>query len=369
MSNLVTITKNSIRFYGRGIASLLVAATLSASGLAYAEEDDNSLADITKWLESNTGEKIKLGVGFRGSVRGIEDGSTDGDNWSTEGNLDNIRLYVNASMSEHFSVEFNTDWDTGNNEELRVLDGVLKYKYSDAFNVWLGRHLPPSDRSNLDGPYYLATYDYPGLVSRYPAIFAGRDDGISVSGQFNDGQFKYAAGAYKGTDNPDSSQLFAGRVTLNLLDPEPGYYTSSTYYGAKDILAIGLVLQYQEDGAAAGTEDFLGYNVDVLYEKSLSNSGVLTLEGAAYRYDLNDTPGDGDALLALVGYMFPTEVGIGKFQPHVRYQEFEDDSQYDVGVNYIINGHNAKISLVYSLIDPDLGDDASQIVLGTQFQF
>lgn len=363
MSNLVPITK-------RGIASLLIGATLSASSLAFAQEDSGtSLTDVTKWIESNTGDKIKLGVGFRGSIRSVEDGSTDGDNWKTDGNLDNIRLYFNASMSEYFSVEFNTDWDTGNNEGIRVLDGVLKFKYSDAFNVWLGRHLPPSDRSNLDGPYYLATYDFPGLVSRYPAIFAGRDDGLSVSGQFKGGKYKYAVGAYKGTDNPDSSQLFAGRATLNLLDPEPGYYTSSTYYGSKDILAFGFVVQYQEDGAAAGTEDFLGYNVDVLYEKNLSNDGVLTLEGAAYRYDLNDTPGDGDALLGLIAYMFPTEVGIGKFQPHVRYQEFEEDSQYDVGVNYIIDGHNAKISLVYSLIDPEFGDDASQIVLGTQFQF
>lgn len=351
------------------IASLLLGVTASASGLVHAQEEDTSLSDVTKWIESNTGDKIKLGIGFRASVRGVEDGSNDGDNWSTDGNLDNMRLYINASMNERFSVEFNTDWDPNSNEEVRILDGVLKFKKSDAFNVWLGRHLPPSDRSNLDGPYYLATYDYPGLVSRYPAIFAGRDDGLSVNGEFQGGKFKYAVGAFDGSDNPDSTQLYAGRVTFNLLDPVSGYYTASTFYGEKDILAIGLALQYQEDGVNNGAEDYLGYNVDVLFEKSLANEGVVTLEGAAYRYDLGDEPGDGDALMALAGYLIPKEVGPGKFQPHVRYQEFEDDSQYDLGVNYVINGHNARVSLVYSLVDPDLTSDSSQIVLGTQFQF
>ncbi|MFP6582906.1 MAG: porin, partial [Candidatus Hydrogenedentota bacterium] len=103
------------------------------------------------------------------------------------------------------------------------------------------------------------------------------------------------------------------------------------------------------------------------------NKGVVTLEGAAYRYDLNDEPDpdlrDGDALIGLAGYLIPKEVGYGKFQPHVRYQEFEDDSQYDLGVNYVINGHNARVSLVYSLIKDDGTSDSSQIVLGTQFQF
>lgn len=384
-----------VPFVKGGIGALVLGAAISVSGLSYAQDEDaqdeeaqdeegTRLSDVSGWIKSNTGEKIKLGVGFRGSVRGIEDGSTDSNNWSTNGSLDNMRLYVNASFTDHFAVEFNTEWEgTGSgvpsssgDEDIRVLDGVLKYKKSDAFNIWLGRHLPPSDRSNLDGPYYLATYDYPGLVSRYPSIFAGRDDGLSISGQFEGGKLKYAVGAYKGSDNPDSNQLYAGRFTYNFLDPEPGYYTSSTYYGDKDIFAVALVLQYQGDGADAGlpgvddgTEDFLGYNVDVLFEKGLSNDGVITVEGAAYRYDLNDAPGDGDAYMGLVGYLFPKKVGPGKFQPHVRYQEFEDDKQYDAGVNYVIDGHNARLSLVFSVIDPELADYHKQVLLGAQFQF
>ena len=32
---------------------------------------------------------------------------------------------------------------------------------------------------------------------------------------------------------------------VDVLDPEPGYYNSSTYYGTKDVLAFGAVLHHK----------------------------------------------------------------------------------------------------------------------------
>jgi hypothetical protein len=45
-------------------------------------------------------------------------------------------------------------------------------------------------------------------------------------------------------------------------------------------------------------------------------------------------------------------VGIGKFQPYARYTEINPDSSSDRdeiegGINYIIDGHNARISMFY----------------------
>ncbi len=37
------------------------------------------------------------------------------------------------------------------------------------------------------------------------------------------------------------------RLVANLLDPEPGYYNASTYYGEKNIAAIGFSLTDQHD--------------------------------------------------------------------------------------------------------------------------
>ena len=52
------------------------------------------------------------------------------------------------------------------------------------FDLWVGRQLPPSDRSNLDGPYYLnAAWSFP-IVQSFGnlGISAGRDDGVAIHG-------------------------------------------------------------------------------------------------------------------------------------------------------------------------------------------
>ena len=54
--------------------------------------------------------------------------------------------------------------------------------------------------------------------------------------------------------------LFAARVMLNLLDPEPGYYNQSTYYGEKNIFAVGASMFYQEDGFYSATDGLSHYS-------------------------------------------------------------------------------------------------------------
>jgi hypothetical protein len=288
-------------------------------------------------------------------------------------NLDSVRLYINTLLHKDFQVEVNTEY-VAPISELRVLDAVVKFTPSEYFNVWMGRHLPPSDRANLDGPYFLSIYDYPGLVSRYPAIFAGRDNGVSFSGQVKGGKFKYAFGAYEGAPNvlgTADNMLYATRVVYNFLDPEPGYYNSSTYYGEKNVLALGFVTQHQANivNKAGLADDFTGYNVDLLFEKKLPGDGVMSLEGALYRYDLQDTAGDGSAYMAQAGYLFPTVVGIGRLQPIFRYQDFRDESIVEAGLNYVIRGHGARVGFVYSLTDIPVAGKTNQFTVGTQFQF
>jgi len=72
---------------------------------------------------------------------------------------------------------------------------------------------------------------------------------------------------------------------------EPGYYTSSTYYGkAGDVLTLAAAFQYQEDGAGTIVDpaDFFGTSVDLLFEKVLPNEGVFTLEGEYKYFNLED---------------------------------------------------------------------------------
>lgn len=323
--------------------------------------------DDTRWLS--------LGGGLRTSFRIIEDGAPNGEDASKEFALESARLYLNGQVLPYLKFEMNTEKD---GDSIRILDAVAKFEFCHSFNVWAGRFLPPSDRSNLSGPYYLSTFDFP-YVQAYPAVFAGRDDGMAVWGEFQEGKFKYQGGLFngaRGTTNPSDSLLFAGRLTYNFLDPESGYYNSSTYYGEKDVLAVGLVGMWQQQDDSIlneSTGDFNAWNIDALFEKKISNSGVITIEGARYDYHFNDLVQQ-DSYFILAGYLFPGHIGKGQFQPHVRFQRLtpedgEDHSRTEIGVNYILRGHDARISVVYSMDDPaGSNHNTNAFVAGLQLQ-
>lgn len=332
--------------------------------------------DDTKW--------ISVGAGLRTSFSSVENAAPNGSDRSKDFSVENIRLYLNGQVHKNIKLTFNTERDAANNEAARVLDAIARFEFSDTFNIWAGRFLPPSDRSNLNGPFYLNTWSFP-LVQNYPALFAGRDNGVAAWG-FAGSQFKYQFGAFdgrKGGSNVSDSLLYTGRLTYNFWDPEPGYYNSSAYYGAKDILALGVAAMHQKDGAgtsASSKGDFTGWNVDALMEKKLANNGVVSLEGAYYDYDLGNVADaalvQGNGYFVLAGYLFPQKVGIGQLQPHVRYQSLDPQgssntrTRTEVGLNYIIDGHDAKASLIFAEDDPGTpgSKSANSILLGMQIQ-
>ena len=142
----------------------------------------------------------------------------------------------------------------------------------------------------------------------------------------------------------------------------------------------------------------------MLFETKDTGSGSVTLEGAYYKTDTDDTVDasngakntggltQGKSYLLGAAYLFPQQVGLGKFQPYVRFLKFDRDKvigtgdattpqqfggnfkQYDIGVNYVIAGPNAKVSATYTeyKMDDDglaSSDDTNAFVLGVQLQF
>lgn len=325
---------------------------------------------------------VSLGGGLRTSFESVEDGSANKQNRSSKFDFESFRLYINSQVHKGIQFEFNTQGDSGDN--LRVLDAVAKFRFSDDFNLWAGRITTPTGRSNLSGPYFLNVFDFP-FAEAYPNLIVGRDEGAVIWGMLNKGRLKYQFGLFEGKvdgSNQGDNLLYSGRVTYNFWDPEPPiYYNSSTYYGALDVLAVGLVGMYQEDGAGTATNagDFLGWNVDFLMEKRLNHGGVATLEAAYYKYDLEDvsdgTLVQGDSYFVTAAYLFSKQVGWGQFQPFSRFQSFDRDAtnsagsrgtidRYDIGLNYIIAAHNARVSILYANEDP--GPDTFKIGLQLQ---
>ena len=338
----------------------------------------------------NFGEdkSITAGFGMRGSYTSAEDGAPNGTSRSSDFHLDSARLFFGGSLSKEIKGMFNTEWD---GEQIRVLDAAAQFAISPELNIWAGRLLSPSDRANMAGPYYSTGGGYwAGVASRYGyngGIFRGRDDGVVVWGDLAGAKFNYSFGAFEGRTfgigsltqaqaraagvDTDDSLMYAGRVQANLWDPEPGYYGTGNYLGAKDILSIGFAARYQKDGVATLLRqgDYTGWNVDLLMEKKLSAGTAVALEAAYYDYD-ND-----GVILAEQGKAYSAGLSFiaGKVQPFLRLQKFSPDSnidtrQADIGVNYIIEGYNAQVSAVYSKTKVGNGD-SDKVVVAMQFQY
>lgn len=331
---------------------------------------------------------VSIGAGFRASGSFVEDAAPSGSNYSKDLQIDNARIYLNGQVAPGILAELNTEYksDSDSTKTIKLLDAIVKLEPANAFKIWAGRLLIPSDRATLDGPFYLLLGNFPGIVSNFPANFAGRDDGAAVWGELFDRHFKYQGGVFKGTrggSNKKDNLKYAGRLVYNFLDPEPGYYNCSTYFGEKKILALGLSGESQKDGAGTITapKDFAGYAADILFEYPFA-FGVFTAEGGYYNYDYNDSPSDlsnqGKALYAQAAFLFPKEIGEGilkgRLQPAFRVQSFDSDNpgsdvtQYDAGLNYIIKGHNAKLYTTYSFKDTET-KNINQFLLGMQLQF
>ncbi len=266
--------------------------------------------------------------------------------------LDSARLYINGSVTDDIKLTFNTEYTHQNN--LEVMDAFGSFHFSDAVNIWAGRFLPPSDRANLYGPYYANDWTpyADGVADYYPNVAVGRDNGVAYWGDY--GIAKLQIGAFDGESlnsavSDPSKILVAGRLTLDFWDKESGYYFNGTYYGDKNILALGV--------AAQSLDSKTTWSADGLLEKSLGSAGAFTVE-AEYNKDnglTGGTPSDG--WYGLGAYVFPEVVGVGKFQLLGKYSEKSVDATTtslaykvkttEANFNYIIKAFNARVGLYY----------------------
>jgi hypothetical protein len=388
---------------------MTAAVALAVGALAAPAQPAHAAAEFK--LGDDSG--VTAGFGIRTSYTRRENGAPDGTSTSNDFAVENARLFLGGHYGKVLKGTFNTERTGGpaatGGDSVRVMDAIAQFEFMPEFNVWLGRMLPPSDRANLYGPFFALPWSYPGVASNYPNLAVGRDNGIMAWGKPFAGKLVYSFGAFEGhnkaaglggaSDNP----LFAGRLAYNFWDnePAPAHYTGGWYGGSKDILTVGIAGFNQKDavGTAAAPGKLEIWSADVLIEKKLA-FGVPTFEAAYYKYGLGALdcgsgepgapacPGGGDNIggqvpgkswLLSLGFLFPQKVGWGQFQPFVRYQQFDrtvsdtTSKATDFGLNYIIKGPNAKVSLVYSKFEDDRlaapQNDVDQIMLGVQLVY
>ena len=394
------------------LVGLLVLGFLSLSAAVGAA--DFKLPSGPKWALDET-RWVTAGVGFRGGGVWLENRGTG--NYSTDFSIDNARVYLNGQVHKYVKFEINTECFFCNNTSstdnpkmsYNILDAIGKVEINRYVNFWGGRMLVPTERGELSGPFFQATHDAfktPFFSQDFSTKFGsggagryGRDDGGAFWGNVEPGFIKgtlgYVVGVYRGLQssstigpNQGNDVLWAGRFTYNFLNPEknPGYYTSSTYFGkAGDILALAFGASYQKNGAGsfAHRSDFLGLTGDLLFEKVMPrNMGVATVNGEYKQFYANYNPlafadpgcfcmFDGKSWTVTGLYLIPTKVGIGQFQPYGRFTSIQPNQssnrqEIEAGVNYIIDGFNARISAYYQ--HGDLVSKGLNYAPGTQGQ-
>jgi hypothetical protein len=315
----------------------------------------------------------------------------------SEVHLDPYAYASTAEVRFHGSVFENFSWVANFNAVVNsftlatpgsvgILDLIAQYKAAKEFQIWAGRLLVPSDRSNFSGPFFMIPWNYPGFYIKGapplgPKDFAtGRDVGATVWGNAIEDKLKYYVGVYglggafptttstgalTLVSQQDQQPYVSGRVSYSIQGSEPGYFGQSTYYGGTSVATIGVGAQWQKNGSVDtnGTPKDTGlFMADALAEEVIPGAGTLTFEGQYYKFNSGYNFGGGlapsHAFYLLAAYLTPENIGIGKLQPVVRWQQTVDPEWtiIDAELQYVIKAYSLRIVANYEHIE--LGSNA-----------
>ncbi len=227
-----------------------------------------------------------------------------------------IRLIVSGTVFKVFDVFFDVDWpnlfkldpaDTmafdKNAPGLNVQDAFATYRpLGDLVKIDAGFMLPPLSHNSLESAAKLYGNDY--FVNSFRRNItgnadpfrssgqspAGRDAGVQLRLLLLNGHIDARVGAYQGRRNgavPQSTMTdavvgglnmfrVAGRLQINILDAEPGFFYQGTYHGTRKVLSIGGFYDFQDK--------YKYFGGDVLVDLPLG-PGILTAQADIVHWD------------------------------------------------------------------------------------
>jgi hypothetical protein len=335
---------------------------------------------------------VSLNIGYWGQAwyQYISDYDRDGDGaWNGSLNDFMVRrsyLNVNGTVTQQLSFFMHYAADrigqegldkpgVGLGSGLAVRDAWVTYKIHDNdLMLQIGRMYIPFTRNygTTSTKALLTTeldWGQGGLRSGifYPSK-VGRDDSITLWGNVLDDKFQYRFMIGEGVENiqinPEDKMRFAGRLSLNLFEPETAWFNKGTYLGKKKILAIGGGFDFQPD-LIIGEEkhNYEAYTADVHLDMPMGEVAV-TAEAAyiTIKHSVNGITwsdlkegGNCDIAEAKAGILFA-----GNIQPFAHYEKImpdasgaDDTTVYGFGCNYYIKGPGNKLTAEWSVVDND----------------
>ncbi len=316
--------------------------------------------------KSKSGD-AKLKFGFRSQVRlrslgesDVVDGEEEGTQKVVGKDYDfdfrRLRLIVGGQISKLVKFAAQTDLSNKTGNAMVWRDAYITLDFADAFKASFGLFKVQFTRSRNGSGFGQMALDRPFAESTATnssnndgKIGGKRDQQLVLWG--NAGKFQYRLGVGDGaaTKGLESDTLrYTGRVHYAILDAEKGLGYKETYLGKKNILTIGAGIDSQENVHKSGQTGEITANtaqtVDITFEKTMG-SGLLNLNGAYYARSLDDDTSSKQG----TGYHVAAGFQFNSFMPYARYStwdadpEAKDKSITNVGVSYLIKGHNAKI--------------------------
>jgi hypothetical protein len=240
--------------------------------------------------------------------------------------LRRIRFMVGGTLYKYFEFFFDTDYpNLFKNDSADTSAGT--YKNAPGLNIqdayitvnplgtsspsWIltqfkldaGFMLPPGPHNGLESAaklygtdYFVNTFrrsifndtDPLGSVTQSPV---GRDLGAQLRFLLAGGHVDIRGGVFQGVRNnpvPASGNTpaevgdynifrLAGRLQVNVLDAEPGFFYQGTYLGAKKVFSFGGFYDYQKQGATGAPPTYKYYGGDVFVDLPLG-PGVVTAQ-------------------------------------------------------------------------------------------
>lgn len=249
---------------------------------------------------------------------------------------------------------------------MNIQDAFITYKpIGDMLKIDAGYMLPPLAHNAVQGATTLYLWDYFFYTFRSGNAFnssgnpVGRDAGVQLRGLVAGGRVEYRLGFFQGLRQPQSatdsvSRNFfrtTGRVQINLMEPETGFFYAGTYLGTKKVLSIGGSFDFQDTGDTTAYRYFAG---DVFVDLPLGPAGVLTAQvNVAYWNGgttiVSLTP-SATAFMAEAGFL----IGAIRLSPILHVEHLlvsganNDDTYLGGGLAYWPYGHNTNLKAFYT---------------------
>ena len=182
----------------------------------------------------------------------------------------------------------------------------------------------------------------------------------------------------------DAGKVFAGYFDYAFLDAESNFlpYKVGSYVGTKKIFNIGAGFFAHPKGSVIADnlgnlrgEDVTIFAADAFYDAPIGSNGGAITAYALYQntdygkdFRLGTTYETGSLLHGHLGYVLPIKTKT-KIQPYLSYDArqidaLDDDaSQFGIGTNFYLSGHNSKLTLEYQSLKYAQNDAVNVITL------